>query len=457
VQAVQSQPRLQLPYAINDADNHFVEPEDMYERYIEPRFRGKAVRFVTDERGQRIQLFGSRPSKLGFTRESAPRSEQELEALAKTVAPPPSPKAGGAAGAGGAGAGGAAPTVGDGGARSPGMFLNRLNPYKGLDEEERKRLIRMFKEQEAAWGDRDARLALMDEQGIHAALMFPGHVLSLEFEFADDVDAIHANAQAYNRWIYDEVGYAYCDRMFLPPYIALADVDLAVAEVERVIAEGARVVGFIAGHAHGGRAKPSGGRSIADPCFDPVWARLDEAGVRVATHVGPTDYAKYGADLSEDPDAVLGDFDGLQYALYWGDRPAMDTVACMIMHGLFDRFPGIRVCLAEQGTPWLPYLLRRLDHVQLMGRGARWGRLDRRPSEIFREHFVIAPFPEENVARVIAEVGIEPIVFGSDFPHGEGLAFPAQYAEAQLADLPEDQVRAIMRDNLAGFLGLPDA
>jgi predicted TIM-barrel fold metal-dependent hydrolase len=67
----------------------------------------------------------------------------------------------------------------------------------------------------------------------------------------------------------------------------------------------------------------------------------------------------------------------------------------------------------------------------------------------------VAPFPEENVARVIAEVGIEPIVFGSDFPHAEGLAFPGEYVAAQLGGLPHDQVLAIMRDNLAGFLGLP--
>ena len=176
--------------------------------------------------------------------------------------------------------------------------------------------------------------------------------------------------------------------------------------------------------------------------------------MRVTTHVGPTDYAKYGADLSEDPDAVLGRFDALQYVFYWGDRPAMETVASMILHGLFDRFPNIHVCIAEQGTPWLPYLLRKLDHAFLMGRKARWGKLDRRPSEVFREHFVVAPFPEENVERVIAEVGIEPIVFGSDFPHGEGLAFPGEYVAAQLGKLSEDQVLAIMRDNLAKFLRL---
>jgi predicted TIM-barrel fold metal-dependent hydrolase len=430
-----------LPFRINDADNHFVEPPDMYERYIDPGLRDRAVRFVVDENGRRVQLFGSRPSKLALTRESAPRTQEELEKLAAAAVPSVADEA--------------APKPGDGGARSPGMFLNRLNPYRGLSESERKALMQEFKAQEAAWGDRDQRLALMDEQGIHAALMFPGHVLFLEYEFCDDVDAIYANAQAYNRWIFEEIGYAHAGRMFLPPYLSLADVDLAVVELERLIREGAPLVALMAGHAHGGRSNPRGGRSIADPLFDPVWARIDEAGVRVVTHVGPTDYAKYGADLSEDPEAVLGGFDALQYALYWGDRPAMETVASMILHGLFTRFPRIRVCMAEQGTVWLPYILRKLDHAYLLGRRSRWGKLDRRPSEIFRDHFVVAPFPEENVERVLAEIGVEPIVFGSDFPHGEGLAFPAEYVDAQLSRLPQPQVKAIMCDNLARFLGIP--
>ena len=80
------------------------------------------------------------------------------------------------------------------------------------------------------------------------------------------------------------------------------------------------MVEIITGHAHGGRENPRGGRSLADPSSIRSGRASNEARVRVATHVGPTDYAKYGADLSEDPDAVLRDFDALQWALYWGDR-----------------------------------------------------------------------------------------------------------------------------------------
>src|SRR5262245_1980018 len=429
-----------LPFRINDADNHFLEPEDMYERYIDPKYRAKAVRFVRDDAGRRVQMYGDRPSKLAFTRESAPQTAEEIERLAASAAPQ----------SGDEGQGQAA----NAGARAPGSFRNRPNPYRGLDAEQRTKLMEEFRSQQVAWGHRDLRLALMDEQGIHAAILYPGHVLNLEYEFAEDVDAIYANARAYNRWIHAEVGYAHEQRMFLPPYLSLADVDLAVEELERVIAEGAPLVEVITGHAHGGRANRRGGRSLADPLFDPFWARVNEAGLRVCTHVGPTDYQKYGADFSEDPDAVLRDFDAFQWALYWGDRPAMDTVASLIFHGFFGRFPNIRVCLSEQGTVWLPYLLRKLDATYHLGRPARFGKLDRRPSEIFREHFVVAPFPEENVARVVDEVGVAPIVFGSDFPHAEGLAFPGDYVAAQLGGFSEPQVLAIMRDNLARFLGI---
>jgi predicted TIM-barrel fold metal-dependent hydrolase len=112
------------------------------------------------------------------------------------------------------------------------------------------------------------------------------------------------------------------------------------------------------------------------------------------------------------------------------------------------------VCLSEQGTVWVPYLVRKMDHAFLLGRKAKWGALERRPSDVFRSHFIVAPFPEENVQRVVEAVGVDPVVFGSDFPHGEGLAYPDQYAAAQLEGLDAGEVRRIMRDNLAGFLGL---
>ena len=423
-----------LTYEILDADNHFNEPDDCYERYIDPSSRDLAIRSVRDASGRTVQLFAGRPSR--FHAEQVTYSAEELERML----------------------GGAVTDDGNGSATGsvmPGMLLNRLNPLKGLSEDERRELIAEFREQRESYGNRDLRLALMDDQGIEAALMYPASAHNIEYELADNIEALYANVRAFNRWMHEEVGFAHRNRMFLPPYIALADVDLAIAELETVLGQGAPLIQLKSGHAHGGRDNPFGGRSVADPVFDPFWARVNEAGVRVAVHLGGTDYQKYGADWSEDPEATFGDFDAFQWVMYWGDRPALELTVGTILHNLFGRFPNLRFCLSEQGTVWLPYTLRKMDHAFFMGRKAKWGELERRPSEIFREHFVVAPFPEENVRRVVDEVGIEPIVFGSDFPHGEGLAWPRQYAEAQLKGFDDHEIKTIMRDNLARFLGIP--
>ena len=421
----------ELDYLILDADNHFNEPLDCYERYIDPKYTDLAIRYVEDPSGGTpMQLFAGRPSR--FTNKQVIYSDEELEKML-----------------------GSNPTETLDTTAAPGILLNRMNSMKGLSDEEKADLIQAFRDQSESYGNRDLRLKLMDEQGIEAALMFPASAHDIEYEFADNIEALYANVRAFNRWMHEEVGYAYENRLFLPPYIPLADVDLAVKELETVLELGAPVIQFKAGHAHGGASNPFGGRSIADPVFDPIWARINEAGTKVSTHLGGTDYQKYGADWSEDPEATFGDFDAFQWVMYWGDRPAMEFTAGAILHGLFSRFPNLKICLAEQGTVWLPYTLRKCDHAFMMGRKAKWGKLDRRPSEIFKEHFIVAPFPEENVRRVVDEVGIGPIVFGSDFPHGEGLAWPKQYVPNQLSDFTEDEKRQIMRTNLAAFLDLP--
>ena len=432
----------ELGYWINDADNHFTEPPDCFERYIDPRYSDLAIRSVRGPNGQQMQLFAGKPSK--FVNKQVTFSPEELAKLLGDTSNV------------GTGRGTVPQEEGEPELDViPGMLLNRLNPLKGLSDEERKAFISEFRHKSEAFGNRDLRLALMDDQGIDKALMFPAAAHDIEYEFADNIPALYANIRAFNRWMFEEVGYVAGGRMILPPYIALADPDLAVKELEQVLADGATMIQTKSGHAHGGADKPFGGRSPADPVFDRFWSIVNEAEVRLAVHLGGTDYQKYGADWSEDPETVFGDFDAFQWMMYWGDRPVQELTAGLILHNFFGRFPNIKVCLSEMGTVWVPYTMRKMDHAYLMGRKAKWsetGRLDRRPSEIFRSHFIVAPYPEENVRRVVDEVGIEPIVFGSDFPHGEGLAFPHLYVDSQLGAFSEDEKRRIMRDNLEEFL-----
>ena len=432
-----------LGYMINDADNHFTEPPDCFERYIDPGAAELAIRSITGPDGRPLQVFAGKPSK--FHSQQVTFSSDELEKMLGDTSNVGVGRTGHASG-----------EAGEPDLRVvPGMLLNRLNPLKDLDDEQRKAFVAEFRHKSEAFGNRDLRLALMDEQGIDKAIMFPAAAHDIEFEFADNIPALYANVRAFNRWMHEEVNFVAENRMFLPPYIALADPDLAIKELEQVLADGATMIQTKSGHAHGGVDNPYGGRSPADPIYDRFWSIVNEANIRLAVHLGGTDYQKYGADWSENPDDVFGDFDAFQWMMYWGDRPAMELTSALILHNFFGRFPNIKVCLSEMGTVWLPYTLRKMDHAFLMGRKAKWaekGRLNRRPSEIFRQHFIIAPYPEENVQRVVAEVGVEPIVFGSDFPHGEGLAYPDQYVGSQLSSFSESDQKRIMRDNLEDFL-----
>ena len=198
-----------------------------------------------------------------------------------------------------------------------------------MSEEERKAFVAEFRNKSEAFGDRDLRLALMDEQGIDKALMFPAAAHDIEFEFADNIDALYANIRAFNRWMHEEVGFVVDGRMWLPPYISFADPDLAVKELEIVLAQGATAIQTKSGHAHGGADNPFGGRSLADPVYDRFWNIVNDAGMRLAVHLGGTDYQKYGADWSEDPETVFGDFDAFQWMMYWGDRPAMELTSAL--------------------------------------------------------------------------------------------------------------------------------
>jgi predicted TIM-barrel fold metal-dependent hydrolase len=146
-------------------------------------------------------------------------------------------------------------------------------------------------------------------------------------------------------------------------------------------------------------------------------------------------------------------FDAFQWFSYWGDRPIMETVAAMVFDNLFTRFPALRVGIIEHGAVWAPYALRKMDHAFMMQKATRNGKLPQRPSDVVREHFVIAPYPEERINRILEVLPPSSLVFGSDFPHPEGLPDPVTYVR-ELADLSEEDQRKIMSTNLQEFLQL---
>jgi predicted TIM-barrel fold metal-dependent hydrolase len=327
----------------------------------------------------------------------------------------------------------------------PGAMLNKLNPMRDLDQLSREQLVARYNEMRPAFEKKDPRLSLMDIQGVEVAVL---HAVGNGWESAlrrKDVEAGYAVNRSFNDWLFEEWGYAHENRIFVPVPIVLADVDLAVAELKRVMDRGVVFIDLAPGPAWYGR-------SPFDPYFDPFWNIVNEAGLKVAVHLGGP-YTRMGAEWSEDPEARYSDFNGFQWVSYWGDRPIMETLTSMMYHNLFGRFPNINVLIAEFGTVWVPYILRKLDHAMMLGRKPKWGALPGRPTSVFKERCVVAPYPEENIQRAIEVVGTDCLVFGSDFPHSEGIPDPQQYV-LQLKDLEEPVQKKIMRDNLARFLGM---
>ena len=243
-------------------------------------------------------------------------------------------------------------------------------------------------------------------------------------------------------------GYNTEGRLFTPPYISFADPEQALKQLEVIMAiEVPKVIQCSTG--------PSMFTSPFRPENDRFWSICNEAGIRLSTHLASlTRYARQGEEWNE-PEVMLGDMDAFQWVFYYGDRPAMETVGAAILQGWFERFPNMKLLLSEQGTVWLPYLIRKMDHAFMMGRPGTWAKLTRRPSDYFKDYCFVAPFPEENVNRIVEVVGPKPIVFGSDFPHGEGLPEPSMYL-GQVENFSEADRHAIMRGNLARFLDLPD-
>lgn len=298
--------------------------------------------------------------------------------------------------------------------------------------------------------DKDARIKTLDKQGLQAAIMLPSFGIAFETDCLDDPEAMLANMRAFNRYVEDDWGYHYQERIFAFPLVSLVDLDWAVEEVERVIALGAK--GIIV------RPGPVLGRSPADPYFDPFWARVEEAGLLTAVHIGVSGYTDwFGTAWGENPAVSEQTMSPFQYLTCFGTRPIYDTMAAFILHGLYDRFPRLKVASIENGSEWIPGLLKALDRIatiSITSQGAsKVGRPSALPSDIFCENVWVAPFFEDDVPALVELIGSENVLFGSDWPHPEGVAAPLDFLE-EIEMLPADQIKRIMRENTAGLLGL---
>ena len=276
----------------------------------------------------------------------------------------------------------------------------------------------------------DAMLDAFDRQGVERAALYPS--FSLHTPYADHLapDLADALARTYNRWIGD-----FCrqgnGRLLGVAVVPLHDPVLAEAELRRVVAaDGSRAVMI--------RPNPAKGRPLHHRDNDAVFSALEELDVTLALHEGRGGRSPFAGDR----------FD-TWYASHVVSHPfeMMLALTSLIVEGVFDRHPRLRVGVLESGTGWLTWWLHRLDeHHELFGPRERPDMV-MKPSEYFTRHCVIGSDSDDPfVAQTVASVGADRVAWSSDIPHHEAKYPDGVEQFLAGAGLGEDDARKVLWD-----------
>jgi predicted TIM-barrel fold metal-dependent hydrolase len=278
--------------------------------------------------------------------------------------------------------------------------------------------------------------------------MFPTLASLLEERMRDDPALTHAVIHSLNEWLHEEWSFDYEGRIFTTPVITLPIVEKAIEELEWAVERGARTVLI--------RPAPvptyGGSRSFGFEEFDPFWQAVVDNDVLVSMHASDSGYSRYQSDWTGPMEMLPFRPDPFR-TLTAGKRPIEDTMAAFVCHGVFTRFPDLRVASIENGGDWVPPFLEHLEDVHRKMPHA----FDEDPVAAFKRNVYVSPFHEDDIAQLVELLGVDHLLFGSDYPHPEGLAEPCSYVDHLPAGLADDDVRAVMGGNLARLMRVETA
>jgi predicted TIM-barrel fold metal-dependent hydrolase len=302
--------------------------------------------------------------------------------------------------------------------------------------------------------DSERRLREMDDQGVAGEVIYPNTIppffpkTSLvgqpKAKDRSELDLKWVGLQAHNRWLVDFVNEA-PERRAGIAQIMLHDVDAAVDEVRWAKEAGLRGGVLLPGTPPGGDYEP-----LWSPVYEPLWQACDELDMPINHHGGGG-----GPYYGEDEMAFV------MFVLevpWWAHR----ALWALMFSGVMERHPSLQFAFTEQGTAWVPERLKELDHFFYRMRDAStgaqesmWGdpvrRLSLSPSEYWaRQCHIGASFLRPSEGRLRHEVGIDRIMWGTDYPHVEGTQpYTVEALRATFSGMPEDEVRRIVGGNAA--------
>jgi len=239
-------------------------------------------------------------------------------------------------------------------------------------------------------------------------------------------------------------GFNYQNRIFTTPVITLPIVEKAIEELEWVVERGARAVLIRPAPVPGYKGR----RSFALPEFDPFWAKVVEHDVLVCLHSSDSGYDRYTNEWSGEGNEMLP-FQVDAFHMYVNWRPVEDAVASLVTHGALSRFPASKIAIVENGSSWLEPLMKGMkDLYKKMPQDFLED-----PVMVIKRNISISPFWEEDLDALADLLGEDNVLFGSDYPHPEGLADPRSYL-AELEGATPERTAKIMGGNLARLMNV---
>ncbi len=278
----------------------------------------------------------------------------------------------------------------------------------------------------------ERRMADQDRDGVTGEVIYPSNGLGI-FVSPDPAYQM-AMARTYNDWAHEVFG-AYAQRFAPAALVPTADIDLAIGEAQRVAKTGLRCL-FMPAQAP---AMP-----YNDARYDRLWAAVQETGLTINFHCG----------TGHEPRAERGPGGAvINYLLHaQGDGP--QVICYFAASGILDRFPRLHIVTVETGSAWLAWVVQSMDQIYRQHHMWVQPKLSLLPSELVRRQ-AHATFQDDPVGvRNRSVTGVEPLLWGSDYPHHEGTWPHSQEAIARMfAGVPEDEKRKIVGGTAATLYG----
>jgi predicted TIM-barrel fold metal-dependent hydrolase len=271
--------------------------------------------------------------------------------------------------------------------------------------------------------------------GIDAEVLYPSVLFSV-YQLKD-VEVMQATMNNYNDWVYNYASQA-PGRLFSLALVQLYDLDLAIAEMERMAGMGA--VGLSV------PCMAPADRPFSDPFYDKFWAAAQETQMPLTMHIFTGHVPNHGLPREWG-----------QHAYTVAHAGMVRTIQDLVWSGVCERFPGLRFVPTEFDTGWVAHFLYRDDYnFGRMGGFRAYPHLKMKPSDYFRQNFLVTFEDDEVGIRTRDLIGVDNLLWGSDYPHADSLFPESQQVLDRIFDgVPDDDRYKITAANVCNLYNLP--